>query len=111
MFVGCAAAGAELPLKVMSPRDRLKPTGPTLTRIVADVPEPARTPLSHEEVFPGGGLPDHEALRKHFLREGRLRREDTIQLIGMARDLFKAEPNLLELEAPLVGTPGSEIRG
>lgn len=79
------------------------PTATTTGRVVSDVPEPAAKPLSHEEVFPAGGLPNHELLRQHFQREGRLRREDALQLISMARELFKTEPNLLELDAPLVG--------
>ena len=36
--------------------------------------------------------------------EGRLSLEDAFQLIAVAKEIFRSEPNLLELEAPLTGT-------
>ena len=64
-FVGAV----DLPLRVLSPSDRLKPAHPTTERVCRDVMEPAARPLKRDEVFPPSmnGLPDHEALRKHLL--------------------------------------------
>jgi hypothetical protein len=40
-------------------------------RVVKDVPEPAHTPLKHDELFDSKDLPRIDVVQDHFLREGR----------------------------------------
>ena len=47
------------------------------------------------------GLPDLEALRDHFCREGRLDFTDATDLVRRAGDLLRREPNLLRLSDPI----------
>eukprot|EP00698_Gefionella_okellyi_P003574 TRINITY_DN13363_c0_g1_i1.p1 TRINITY_DN13363_c0_g1~~TRINITY_DN13363_c0_g1_i1.p1 ORF type:complete len:539 (+),score=120.68 TRINITY_DN13363_c0_g1_i1:57-1673(+) len=73
----------------------------TTERVVGDVQMPMRRELSHDEVFMAPNKMNLDNLRRHFQREGKLRMEDALQIITMARDILRAEPNLLDLEAPL----------
>ena len=43
-----------------------------------------------------------DAVKRHFMAEGRLRTEDAIALIRATTDLFQAEPNVLMLHEPVI---------
>lgn len=73
-------------------------------RNVPDVPEPERRRLPHEEAFLPLGTPCCAAIQKHFLKEGRLLKEDALSIIHMATRYFQREPNLLRLSPPMTGT-------
>jgi serine/threonine-protein phosphatase 2B catalytic subunit len=75
----------------------------TTERACPEVPSPARVPISSAQLWLPSGLPNHEALRLHLLAEGRLSQADALKLIGMAKEAYRAQPNLLELDAPLTG--------
>ena len=64
-----------------------------------DVPEPAKGPL--EDCFGADGLPDVRRIQEHFVREGRLKKEDALRLVRMAEDILSGEPNMLELAPPM----------
>lgn len=48
--------------------------------------------------------PDVAFLKNHFYREGRLTEEQALFILEKATDLLRAEPNLLEVDAPITGT-------
>lgn len=49
------------------------------------------------------GYPDLDFLKRHLYREGRLSEEQAIYIINKATDIFKQEPNLLHVAAPITG--------
>jgi len=74
-------------------------------RTMADVVAPPRFPMAHASLFYKGSdgkehinLPN---LRAHLQKEGRLRREDGLQIISMAQKVYSQEPNLLRLNDPI----------
>eukprot|EP01102_Stenamoeba_stenopodia_P013240 TRINITY_DN426_c0_g3_i1.p1 TRINITY_DN426_c0_g3~~TRINITY_DN426_c0_g3_i1.p1 ORF type:complete len:643 (-),score=185.83 TRINITY_DN426_c0_g3_i1:29-1864(-) len=71
-------------------------------RVVKDLPWPERRRLTIEEVFDVHGRPRAELIREHFLKEGRLEKAAALSLITKAASLFSKEPNMLEVEAPLL---------
>ncbi|KAJ3451151.1 serine/threonine-protein phosphatase 2b catalytic subunit 1-related [Anaeramoeba flamelloides] len=72
-------------------------------RVEKDVIELIRTPLSSDSLYPNGGtIPDHLALRKHFEREGKLKKEDVIFLLENCRKILKKEKNVVKLSSPVV---------
>ncbi len=73
----------------------------TKERIVKSVPPPATRKPSDEEVFYPNGLPNHEFLKEHFIREGRLQEHQVLKILRDATQLLRKEPNLLEVPAPV----------
>lgn len=74
----------------------------TRERVVKDVPPVTGKLPSDEEVFdPVTGLPNHEFLRDHFKREGRLREPQAMKILTMAANCLSKEPNLLHVPAPV----------
>jgi len=49
--------------------------------------------------------PDIAFLKNHFYREGRLTEEQCLFIIEKGTEIFKKEPNLLEVDAPVTGPP------
>lgn len=49
--------------------------------------------------------PDIAFLKNHFYREGRLTEEQCLFIIEQGTEILKKEPNLLEVDAPVTGTP------
>lgn len=47
--------------------------------------------------------PDIAFLKNHFYREGRLTEDQALFIIERASDILRAEPNLLEIDAPITG--------
>eukprot|EP00042_Codosiga_hollandica_P034597 m.242987 g.242987 ORF g.242987 m.242987 type:complete len:237 (-) comp54450_c2_seq1:1521-2231(-) len=72
----------------------------TTTRVCTDVNAPATHVLGMEEVY-GSGVPDHALLRTHFLHEGRVSEDVVVRLLRAGGALLRAEPNLLNVPAPL----------
>jgi hypothetical protein len=75
----------------------------TLARQIREVPEPAKARLSYETLFINKGLPDYQLLKDHLIREGKLTDDAILGLVEKATELFRDEPNLLELDAPFTG--------
>ncbi|KAI8075131.1 serine/threonine-protein phosphatase 2B catalytic subunit A1 [Gongronella butleri] len=74
----------------------------TLDRIIQDVPAPAVNVPTDEEFWDRErpGLPNVRFLKDHFYREGRLTEEQALYIIEKGTELLRAEPNLLEIDAP-----------
>ncbi|EDO16109.1 hypothetical protein Kpol_1001p21 [Vanderwaltozyma polyspora DSM 70294] len=74
----------------------------TLDRVVSSVPPITNKKLSDDELFDKvTGLPNHELLRDHFKKEGRLTDAQAMRIIDMAVQCLSAEPNLLHVPAPV----------
>lgn len=71
----------------------------TSGRVRDDVPEPAKGFL--ENVFDKDGKPNCEAIKEHFLKEGRLRREDALRIVRSTKAVVAEEPNMLEVAPPV----------
>ena len=69
----------------------------TVTRPCPDVQEPAREIFDHSKVFIGPNKIDVDALSNHFIKEGRINIEDILQIIKMAMEIFRSEPNVLDI--------------
>ncbi|QLL32405.1 hypothetical protein HG536_0C05740 [Torulaspora globosa] len=74
----------------------------TKERVIKDVPPITGRLPADEEVFARDtGLPNHEFLREHFKREGRLRESQALRILAMATSCLSKEPNLLHVPAPV----------
>jgi serine/threonine-protein phosphatase 2B catalytic subunit len=75
----------------------------TTERVHKDVQAPAfRTPTD-EQFFSktDPSKPDIQFLKQHFIREGRLTEKQALYILEKGTELLKAEPNLLEMDAPI----------
>jgi serine/threonine-protein phosphatase 2B catalytic subunit len=72
----------------------------TKERIVKDVQAPARDKLTIEQLFKDDKI-DTDLLKDHLRREGRLEADAAKLIITKAMEIFKNEPNVLELETPI----------
>lgn len=90
---------SDSPLAFMSPFSKLNVTFST------DVPAPAVCEPTDEQFWSKErpGYPDLDFLKRHLYREGRLSEEQAIYIINKASDIFKQEPNLLHVAAPITG--------
>lgn len=74
----------------------------TKERFVKGVPPITGMIPSDKELFDqGSGLPNHEFLREHFKREGRLSDTQALKILEMATNCLSKEPNLLHVPAPV----------
>eukprot|EP01094_Clydonella_sp_ATCC50884_P017564 TRINITY_DN307_c1_g1_i2.p1 TRINITY_DN307_c1_g1~~TRINITY_DN307_c1_g1_i2.p1 ORF type:complete len:493 (+),score=199.27 TRINITY_DN307_c1_g1_i2:41-1480(+) len=65
-----------------------------------DIPPPAQFPLDSDKLW-DGDQPRIDVLKEHLKAEGLLHERDLKKLLGLASDIFRSEPNLLELLAPI----------
>ena len=47
--------------------------------------------------------PDIAFLKNHFYREGRITEEQALYILEKGTEILRAEPNLLEVDAPITG--------
>ncbi|WFD32816.1 protein-serine/threonine phosphatase [Malassezia sp. CBS 17886] len=75
----------------------------TRERVIKDVQAPAFHPPTPEQFWSqkDPSKPDVQFLKNHFYREGRLTDEQAKFIITSATETLRAEPNLLELDAPI----------
>jgi hypothetical protein len=69
-------------------------------RIVTSVVPPRNYRLASEELWLDG-KPDTDALREHLFHEGRLEIADVHKILNTANAIFREEPNVLTIEAPI----------
>mmetsp|Transcript_3570 Transcript_3570/g.9252 ORF Transcript_3570/g.9252 Transcript_3570/m.9252 type:complete len:478 (-) Transcript_3570:590-2023(-) len=69
-------------------------------RIDNGVPPPPLHPLAHNELYKGNKI-QHEVLRQHLIKEGKVTEEDVCRLCKDAMAAFRAEPNIVRLEGNL----------
>lgn len=51
----------------------------------------------------GRRRPNHDFLRGHFLREGRLTEVQALAILRQATDMLTSEPNVLKVTSPVTG--------
>ncbi|KKY28149.1 putative calcineurin a [Diplodia seriata] len=75
----------------------------TMERVIKDVQAPAFTPPTMEQFWSPNdpSKPNLQFLKQHFYREGRLTEEQALWIINKGTEVLKAEPNLLEMDAPI----------
>ncbi|SCM23191.1 serine/threonine protein phosphatase 2B catalytic subunit A, putative [Plasmodium chabaudi chabaudi] len=76
---------------------------PKNDRQIKDVVPPPSKPLSTELLYPNGTEepPDYKILMEHLRKEGRVKKEDCIDIIKKVIDIVSNEPNLLRLQDPI----------
>lgn len=75
----------------------------TQERIVKDVVAPATDVPTDSQFFasPDRTKPNLPFLKNHFFREGRVKEDHALWIIEMATALLRAEPNVLDVDAPI----------
>jgi serine/threonine-protein phosphatase 2B catalytic subunit len=75
----------------------------TMERVCKDVQAPAITKPTDEQFFEDETKtkPNITFLKQHFYREGRLTEEQALWIIKRGSEVLRAEPNLLEMDAPI----------
>ncbi|EGN92500.1 hypothetical protein SERLA73DRAFT_172829 [Serpula lacrymans var. lacrymans S7.3] len=75
----------------------------TQERVVKDVQAPAMGIPTEAQFFSrqDPNKPDIAFLKNHFYREGRLSEEQAIWIIDRGTELLRAEPNVLQVDAPI----------
>lgn len=74
----------------------------TKERVIKNVaPITSKIPTDEELFDKKTGLPNHEFLREHFKREGRLHESQALRILEMAASCLSKEPNLLHVPAPV----------
>lgn len=75
----------------------------TLERVCKDVQAPATLKPTDEQFWEDDtrSKPNITFLKQHFYREGRLTEEQALWIISKGTELLRAEPNLLEMDAPI----------
>ena len=79
----------------------------TTERICKDVEPPANFIPTNDQVFntvDGKSIPNTIFLKDFFFREGRLTVEQASKILEVADHILRAEPTLLDLDAPLTGS-------
>ncbi|KAF1954139.1 Metallo-dependent phosphatase [Byssothecium circinans] len=75
----------------------------TLDRVCKDVQAPAIHPPTQDQFLSPEDRtkPNLQFLKQHFYREGRLTEDQALWIIKKGTEVLKAEPNLLEMDAPI----------
>ncbi|KAJ9625956.1 serine/threonine-protein phosphatase 2B catalytic subunit [Exophiala oligosperma] len=75
----------------------------TQERVCKDVQAPAMQVPTNEQFWSptDSSKPNLAFLKQHFYREGRLTEEQALWIISEGAKVLKAEPNLLEMDAPI----------
>lgn len=76
--------------------------------VVHQVPAPATFKPNDDQFFiMDGGVRkvNHEFLKSHFFREGRLKESQALYILEQATNTFSREPNMVEVKSPVTSTP------
>ncbi|KAK8769981.1 hypothetical protein V5799_013552 [Amblyomma americanum] len=75
---------------------------PTTERVVKSVPFPPSHKLTLSEVFEAkSGKPRIEALKQHFVLEGRIEEAAALRIINEGAALLRQEKTMIDIEAPV----------
>jgi hypothetical protein len=80
----------------------------TTERALPHVTPPRSFVLKHEELFdPKTNLPNLDLLKQHLIEEGKLLKEDVLEIVNRTTQLFVEEPNILIVKEPVTSTTSS----
>lgn len=66
------------------------------------IPPPPTQRLTMEEVYKDS-KPNHEVLKQHFLKEGRIEEDVALRIIREGMELLRKEKTMLDIDAPVTG--------
>ena len=70
--------------------------------------QPARNKPTDDEFFTyddeGERKPNHEFLKSHFFREGRLTEDQALYILDHATKILSTEPNMVPVKSPVTST-------
>lgn len=66
------------------------------------IPCPPTQRLTMEEVYKDS-KPNHEVLKQHFLKEGRIEEDVALRIIKEGMELLRKEKTMLDIDAPVTG--------
>ena len=70
-------------------------------RQLSTIPYPETRRWTEEDLFHSStGLPSITGLTKHLRNQGRLDEQCALRLVEMAREIFRSEPNIVEVDVP-----------
>lgn len=73
---------------------------PRWRRIDNGVDPPPLKPLPHKDLYKGSKV-QHEVLKEHLYKEGKISEDDVARLCKDAIGVFRSEPNIIKLEGNL----------
>jgi len=77
-------------------------TLPTRERALPNVPPPRAYILKHDELFDiVTNLPNLDLLKQHLFEEGKILKEDVLEIVNRATQFFLEEPNILIVKEPV----------
>ena len=74
---------------------------PSHDRVVTEILPPPMFNLPHNKLFPTPSLPDWLTLKTHLTQEGKLDKEDIIQLITIFKNIVTKESNIVKTTDPV----------
>lgn len=76
-----------------------------MDRVISEVTPPPSQPLPSSSIFKSTNYlatkPDWKLLKDHFYKEGYISKSDVLRIISLAEQIFKSEPNLMNLQDPV----------
>mmetsp|Transcript_6909 Transcript_6909/g.9576 ORF Transcript_6909/g.9576 Transcript_6909/m.9576 type:complete len:525 (+) Transcript_6909:69-1643(+) len=79
-----------------------KRSGEDDDRVMKDVVQPPRYPLSRSQIFASGAkTPNLEVVKAHLLKEGRIEEEVFLDIVQSVSSVLQNEPNVLHLKYPI----------
>ena len=75
---------------------------PANDRVVKEVLPLPMFNLSHNKLFSKKGLPAHKVLQEHLMQEGKLDKNDILQIIELFKTIVKSESNIVKMADPVV---------
>jgi len=70
-------------------------------RVVKDVPAPISQPIARSDLFNADNTVNLPNLQKHLYGEGKLAREEIVEILTRATDILTQESTLLHVDAPV----------
>ena len=101
-------AAAQIIQRSPVPQTKYLP-GESIPRQVTTVKPPRAYTPNEEEFYAkdqrGRRRPNHEFIREHFLREGRLTEDQVMLILSQTTEILSSEPNVLKVKSPVTGAP------
>ena len=74
----------------------------TINRNVSQVTDATKVIPTDDQVFDiKTGLPNHEFIKNHFIKQGKLTNSQVIKILNLTINSLSKEPNLLSLDSPV----------